>query len=151
MLCTRARYSFFAGSITRNGILCSFHNLSSSPTEKVVLPDPGVPTISMCLARSFSDSPIETSVDDDLRLPSRMSPALIRLLEYVLLFLAVSFTVSPAFTLSLPMGSRKKLAASSEVMISGKRNRAVVTAPLCHNALLRPLFASMSFATQGCE
>ena len=58
MLSIIARYSFLAGSITKNGILCSFHNLSSKLTENVVLPEPGVPTINICFVKSPKENPI---------------------------------------------------------------------------------------------
>ena len=81
ILCTNARYSFLAGSMTRKGIWCSFHNLSNNPTEKVVLPDPGVPTTSICFARSLSVIPMLSLLPEDFNKPISMSPAFIKLFE----------------------------------------------------------------------
>ena len=78
MLCIKALYSFFAGSITKKGILCSFHNLSNKLTENVVFPEPGVPTTNMCFARSLSEIPI-VFFSEFFKIPISISPAFIRL------------------------------------------------------------------------
>ena len=121
ILCTSARYSFFAGSITRNGIPWSFQRRSNNPTEKVVLPEPGVPTTNICFARSFREIPILSPLEDDFSTPISISTALIILSAYVLLDFPASFTGSPADTRSLPTGRRNNSQASSAVIIYGSR------------------------------
>ncbi len=116
ILCTKARYSFLAGSITKNGIWWSFHKRSSKLTENVVFPEPGVPTINICLVRSFSDMPMVSPCDEDFNVPTIMSPPPTTLSAYVRLAFPDSFTESPAYTLSLPTGSRNNSDASSAVM-----------------------------------
>ncbi len=81
ILSTKARYSFLAGSITRNGILYSFHRRSRRLMEKVVLPEPGVPTMSICFVRSFRKKPMVLLRVELFRKPTVMFPPLIIPLE----------------------------------------------------------------------
>ena len=118
MLCISALYSFLAGSITRKGIPCSFQSLSNKLTEKVVFPEPGVPTINACLAKSFSEIPM-VSPSVDLSFPISISPALIRFPAYVLLELSVSLTFNPAEIRFVPTGSLNNPEASSAVIMYG--------------------------------
>lgn len=59
--------------------------------------------------------------EEDFSLPSSISPALMIPFEYVLFDTVDSLTFNPAFILSVPIGNLKNDAASSAVMIYGKR------------------------------
>ena len=47
-----------------------FQSLSKRLTENVVFPEPGVPTISICFARSLSENPIVSPLDDARSFPT---------------------------------------------------------------------------------
>ena len=112
---SNARYSFLAGSITRNGFFSS-QSFRRRPSENVVFPEPGAPTIKICLARSSKLIPILNDLLV-LRAPSSIEALLIipSLKEWFVFLL--SLIGRPAEIFSLPIGRQKNSTHSSIVII----------------------------------
>lgn len=70
----------------KKGILCYFHNTSRRLTGNVVLPEPRVPTTSVCFVKYFREKPIVSQLDDEQSFPTFISSELIMFEVYVLLF-----------------------------------------------------------------